>query len=122
MFTPERKFAAKATYCTVLCQRRAHCSPEYNASIAKDTAAWRGDSLRWSGKGRGYVKFNGRHLHRVLAEQLLGRLLLPGEIVHHKDGNKRNNMPGNLEILPSQSAHAKAHGFGLKGGVNSARQ
>lgn len=47
-----------------------------------------------------------RSLHRVLAEQTLGRPLLPGEIVHHRDGNKTNNAPQNLLVLPSQAYHA----------------
>lgn len=33
-------------------------------------------------------------------------------IVHHKDGNKKNNNPENLEIM-SRSDHAKLHGFGI---------
>ena len=32
-------------------------------------------------------------------------------IVHHKDGNKRNNDPANLEVM-TRSEHAKHHGFG----------
>lgn len=43
--------------------------------------------------------------HRLIAEQMLGRSLLKGEVVHHKDGNKGNNDPKNLLVLPSQSEH-----------------
>ena len=43
---------------------------------------------RWK-RTKSYVKFYGRHQHRVEAEKMLGCALLPGEIVHHKDGNKR---------------------------------
>lgn len=47
-------------------------------------------------------------LHRVIAENMIGRLLWPFEHVHHKDGNKFNNSPDNLEVL-SRSDHAKLH-------------
>lgn len=56
-----------------------------------------------------YLKFLGRHLHRVIAEQKIGRKLRPGEIVHHIDGNKHNNSPANLMILSNQAEHARLH-------------
>lgn len=48
------------------------------------------------------------HLHVVVAEQKLGRLLADGEVVHHKDENSFNNDPTNLEIM-SAGSHAKHH-------------
>ena len=47
-------------------------------------------------------------LHRVLMENKLGRLLAPGEHVHHIDGNKRNDDPENLAVL-TRSEHGKVH-------------
>lgn len=49
-----------------------------------------------------------KHIHRIVMEEKLGRPLHDGEIVHHKDGNKRNNDPGNLE-LTDISKHGKIH-------------
>jgi hypothetical protein len=46
--------------------------------------------------------------HRWVVEQLIGRRLHIDEIVHHKDGNKRNNNPENLEIIP-RKAHGVIH-------------
>ncbi|WP_216327464.1 HNH endonuclease [Deinococcus aestuarii] len=45
-------------------------------------------------------------LHRKVAETMLGRSLLPGEIVHHRDGDSLNNTWDNLLVLPNQRYHA----------------
>jgi hypothetical protein len=55
-----------------------------------------------------YRKRHGRHEHRVVAEQMLGRALMPGEIVHHIDGDKHNNNPSNLQVM-TQDHHLREH-------------
>ena len=62
-----------------------------------------------SGEGKSYEKTYGRHTHRIVAEQKLGRKLSPGEVVHHIDGVIRNNDPNNLMVFPSQKEHANWH-------------
>jgi HNH endonuclease len=44
-------------------------------------------------------------VHRANAAAALGRDLLEGEVVHHKDGDKFNNQPDNLQVLPSGGHH-----------------
>lgn len=46
--------------------------------------------------------------HRLMAEQMLGRRLQPDEDVHHKDGDKANNSPDNLEVI-LHSDHTRRH-------------
>lgn len=41
--------------------------------------------------------------HRVVMEQVMGRKLLSEEHVHHADGDKLNNRPDNLFVLPASS-------------------
>lgn len=46
--------------------------------------------------------------HRLVAEQVLGRYLEDGEVVHHIDGDRANNIPGNLAVL-STAEHTRLH-------------
>lgn len=54
-------------------------------------------------KSTGYIL-----LHRVVVENKLGRLLSKSEVVHHVDGNKKNNDSSNLKVS-SRENHARYH-------------
>lgn len=80
-------------------------SPEEQARRARCND---GSALRDLGEGKSYRKVGQRHEHRVVAEQMLGRPLQAGEIVHHADRNIRNNAPENLEVL-TRAQHMNEH-------------
>lgn len=63
-----------------------------------------------------YRKLFGKHEHRRVAEQMTGRKLKSNEHVHHKDGNKHNNDPSNLEVMPAED-HIRLHAMERRRGT-----
>lgn len=47
--------------------------------------------------------------HMIVAEELLGRNLNPGETVHHKDRNRSNNSLDNLMVFKTNADHSAYH-------------
>lgn len=56
------------------------------------------------GKHHGYAA-----LHRMRMQDKLGRHLLPGEVVHHIDGDIYNNSLANLTVFSSEAEHLAHH-------------
>ena len=63
---------------------------------------------RWSGLSNRSAKSDGKQIHRIIAEDMLGRELRTDEEVHHIDFNHHNNRSENLMIL-SKSEHSRIH-------------
>jgi len=79
--------------------------PGWRGGLTTDKAGYR---LRYQPdhpqcNSSGYVRE-----HRLVAEAILGRPLLPEEVVHHIDDNPANNSPDNLQVFASNSDHLKA--------------
>lgn len=83
----------------------------------------RGDSMsggrnpNWKGgewlSSSGYRACNVGHgeyerQHRIVAETILGRELLHGEVVHHVNGDKADNRAENLQVM-SSAEHVRLH-------------
>lgn len=86
--------------------------------VGKNSPHWKGGRTTTR---NGYVLIRvgkGHHLahctgyayeHRVVAETILGRRLKPSEHIHHKNKNRSDNNPINLEIFTSEAEHRVRH-------------
>lgn len=56
----------------------------------------------------GYNKKGNVKIHREVVEKAIGRRLRPDEVVHHTDGDRKNNKLENLQVL-SRGDHSRLH-------------
>ena len=122
--------ADKAKYCSFECywkslqeslkgNKRGFALPE-NSSKGANNWNWKGGK-RWSqsylwilkpnhprASKQGYIKNA-----NLVMEKKLGRILKPNEFIHHKDRNRSNDSPENLE-LTNRRKHIFTHRSNLK--------
>lgn len=57
------------------------------------------------------IRIGGKQIleHRYVMEQVIGRPLAPGEVVHHKNEIVDDNRPENLELCESAGQHVADH-------------
>jgi len=89
----------------------------------KDSPTWKGG--RWKDE-RGYIRIpltpgtdDYVYEHRLVMEKIIGRKLLPEEIVHHINGVKDDNHPDNLKLFNDKSSHVSFENRQKKGGSHA---
>lgn len=109
-------------YCSVACSKK-HTLFTIGRLAGENNPHWKGGRYQ-NEDGYWYVQtpghpnaINGGYVaeHRLVMEKVLRRLLLPTEIVHHRDGDRTNNRPHNLEVM-TRAEHIEIHRHELKGG------
>lgn len=108
-FSKSPSLVSERNYCSRQCHMKTMNEELNPTRMGLDTRVKLRNAHLGCGSGQSYEKTFGRHTHRVVAEQILGRRLKPKEVVHHIDGNKRNNSHENLMIFSCQAEHAKWH-------------
>ena len=86
-----------------------------NGRFASDNPNWKGGRrlgpngyIEIYSPGHPAARANYVMEHRLVMEKILGRYLHRKEHVHHKNENKTDNDPSNLELI-SQADHARRH-------------
>jgi len=117
---PKLKAAVREPHCQISgCPNEVHgrglCNLHYKRKAIHGEPLAR--IIRESGEGTPHIdgywvhKINGKQVlrHRIAAEKKIGRPLLPGEEVHHKDFNRGNDDPENLVVCANRKEHKAYH-------------
>lgn len=97
---------------------RHQTTKEERAAITKMT---RGGARNWkyrqgkrtTNEGYHQLKVDGKYkgIHRIAAEEVLGRPLNETEIVHHVLGDNQLNEPADLSVISDNRMHSKLHRY-----------
>lgn len=97
--------------CGTVCRLPANKVKAYPYRPARKYCSRKCTSEARHGKGPGWVdqgylyrtvRGKSKAQHRLVMETMIGRSLKSHETVHHRDGNKLNNHPSNLELWSSR--------------------
>lgn len=99
--TPSMAGSGRGKYCSKSCMvedRRSEFPPYKGKGIYLETRT-------------GYLRLSEtkKLLHVQIFEDAKGTKVLPGQVIHHRDGNKLNNDVCNLQLLPNIKVHARIH-------------
>ena len=92
---------------TSISRKKRHISMTGKMSGALNPSYKRG---YWETNGYLFTRVKGkkRQVHRIIAEKKIGRPLQKHEVVHHINGDKKDNRPENLEVMP-RAEHIQLH-------------
>jgi len=101
-FYPKKK---TSKYCTTDCKYAAYNSNGYRSISINTVSEEEQEKFRDM-----FGKKGACHEHRLVMARHLDRPLVSTEIVHHKNGMKRDNRIENLELLESKKKHHTGYG------------